>query len=72
MVARDSGKSLGKLSLWAGLSGCRLTLLKRVTEAGVEETRSRSVRALVNLLRIQVAYIPEGGTLGRSCDLTNH
>jgi hypothetical protein len=69
----DSGKSLGKLSLWAGLSGCRLTLLKHVAEAGVEETRRRSVRALANLLRIQVAYIPEGGsTLGRSCDLTNH
>jgi hypothetical protein len=24
-LAMDSGKSLGKLSLWAGLSGCRLT-----------------------------------------------
>jgi hypothetical protein len=34
--------------------------LKCVAEAGVEETRSRSVRALMNLLRIQVAYIPEG------------
>ncbi len=52
----DSGKSLGKLSPWAGLSGCRLTS----AEAGVEETRSRSVRALANLLGIQVAYIPKG------------
>ncbi len=43
-LAMDSGKSLGKLSLWAGLSGCRLTSAEA---AGVvEEASSRSARGL--------------------------
>ena len=42
--------------------------MRRVPEAGVvEEASSRSVRALHILLNPGVAYIPEGGTLGRSC-----
>jgi hypothetical protein len=63
----DSGKSLGKLSLCLAED---LLLLKLVAEAGVvEEARSRSVRVMHILLQIWVAYIPEGDTLEKSCDL---